>query len=63
MVASVYLYFNSQLDYGELVEKSLTKFKSDTELKLALESSDKAQQRAGKLMFWLAGVSVIGIAL
>ena len=65
---SFYLYSNSKLDYGELIEqrkvshfqfqqnttlfeksdKSLTKFKSSSEIKSALESSNVAQKRAGE---------------
>ena len=67
-VISFYLYSNSKLDYGELIEQrkvfhflsqtkgrlfeksenSLTKFKSSSEIKSALESSNVAQKRAGE---------------
>ena len=44
---SGYLYFNAQLDYGEIIEQSLTKFKSEDQIRDALKSSDQAQKRAG----------------
>ena len=50
-VISFYLHFNAKLDYGELIEHSLTKFKSTAELKSALESGNIPQQRAGSLTF------------
>ena len=50
-VISFYLHFNAKLDYGELIEYSLTKFKSTAELKSALESGNIPQQRAGSLTF------------
>ena len=46
---SGYLYFNAQLDYGEIIEQSLTKFKSEDQIRDALKSSDQAQKRAGKV--------------
>ena len=51
-VISIYLHFNAKLDYGELIEHSLTKFKSTAELKLALESGNIPQQRAGIVTFF-----------
>ena len=51
---SGYLYFNAQLDYGEIIEQSLTKFKSEDEIRDALKSNDQAQKRAGKsILQWI----------
>ena len=51
---SGYLYFNAQLDYGEIIEQSLTKFKSEDEIRDALKSNDQAQKRAGSsTLYWI----------
>ena len=58
---SGYLYFNAQLDYGEIIEQSLTKFKSEDQIRDALKSSDQAQKRAGTIItisnFWVIDFS------